>query len=959
MNRKAFAGVGTAGLLLVAGWAWHLLSSHSAAPSPAAALTAQQGSPPNAPKARSRPGTPEGLKPQDPRPGLPSEGETPPVSDPMRAEEGTLRVEAVTSTGPQANAHVSLYLRVPHERSSGLPLWRLAGTEVTNAEGVAVLPARPGRYLVSVRAGNFATARADVLKPQGEALTSVRLTLAAGAALEGAVVNRASRHPVPLAELLLTPRGLSLDERASAPPEERSFTSSNERGGFRFDGLAPGEYQLEAKAPGHAPKRLSRVHVPSSGITVEMEASAFIEGFVELPDGRPAAQAHVSAFGADEAIFTETGGGGGFSLDVPPGSYQVTAHHGGKTGSAHGKIVVGAGMTLQNIRIRLGASTAIAGVVRQKDLGVPIAHATISVIPSGDHGELGRAASDPEGRFEVGNLAPGAYDVQVRAQGFKALHRTGITLLEGQRFELIAELIANGRIEGTVTDGSKQPIAGVHVSPQRKWGPLEGVNATVTGETGHFSLEEVPPGDVYVSARRPGSDAATRVPVKVEAGKTSRVQIQLPDEGTLEGTVRLTGGRLPTRPVTVYAKRVEAPRSEGLEVPATADGTFSIRAGAGRYQLSAWLVDVRSGNAQEKLVTLEAGQLQRVDLEVGEGTKPITVTVLEPNGAPSVRATVMGSEAGQSNILLEDLTDASGQVTVMVDSLGADWLHLWAANGGRSGDLPRVPSSSTRATLQLSPGARLTGTVRSGGGRAVNGFQLVVAAVRTGEDYFSQQQFEFAGDRFQVEDIAPGRISVTATLPDGRAGKAETATLSGSEAHVDIVVEAGGGIQGRLLDLKSGEPIPQAFVEVDGLVSPTTGPDGRFRLEDIAPGAHRATAWERQHGITDKQLTILSGKVLDLGDWHLDSPQVEPGRLGLTFGMSGKDVIIRWITVGVDPGGLQIGDVVTAIDGATVLTSGEARQRELGPPGSQATLSIRRGTQTRTFMLTRARPPSR
>ncbi|MBN1207821.1 MAG: hypothetical protein JXB05_23355 [Myxococcaceae bacterium] len=39
----------------------------------------------------------------------------------------------------------------------------------------------------------------------------------------------------------------------------------------------------------------------------------------------------------------------------------------------------------------------------------------------------------------------------------------------------------------------------------------------------------------------------------------------------------------------------------------------------------------------------------------------------------------------------------------------------------------------------------------------------------------------------------------------------------------------------------------------------------------------------------------------------------------------------------------------------TVLTPGEARQRELGAPGSQATLSIRRDGQPRSVTLTRAR----
>ncbi|HVG59375.1 MAG TPA: carboxypeptidase regulatory-like domain-containing protein [Hyalangium sp.] len=873
----------------------------------------------------------------------------------MRAEEGSLRVEVVTSAGPHSGAQVALYLRGPYEPSTGQPTWRLAGTGRTDEQGIVVLAARPARYLVSARAEGFASARAEVTRPRGESITSVRLVLSPAATLEGSTVERASRSPVPLAELTLVPRPSAIAGRASAPQEECHFASSNAQGDFRFEGLAPGEYQLEARAPGHAPKRLSRVHVPSKDVTVELEGSAFIEGFVELPDGKPAAQARVSAFGAEEAVTSEAGPGGGFSLDVPPGSYQVTARHGDKTGSANGRVVVGAGMTLKDVRIRLGAATSIAGVVRQKESGAPIADAAISVIASGDRGDLARATSSPDGQFEVGGLAPGAYDVLVQAQGFKALRRTGITLLEGQRFELVAELLSNGRIEGTVVDSAKKPIAGVQIIPQRRWGPLEGATATVSDATGSFSLEDLPPGEIYVAARRPGSDERTRVPVKVEAGKTAKVQVLLSDEGVLEGTVRLADGRVPSKPVSIWALRSGASRSESIELPATPAGTFSMRIAAGRYHLSAWLADSRWASEEQKIATVKAGQTERVELEVREGKKPVLITVLEPNGAPSVRAVVMGSEVGKSNIVLEDLTDESGQVLFYADSMGSDVLHLWATNGGRSGDLPRVPVASGNATLPLSPAGRLSGSVRSAGGRPVTGFKLVVSPIRTDEDYFMQQEFEFTGDRFIVEDIPPGRVAITATLPDGRAGKAEATSLSGAMAQADIVVEAGGSVIGRLLDAKTGEPIAQALVEVNGLTSPATGPDGWFRVSDVPPGSHRMTVWERQHDFVDKQVTVTAGKELDLGDWRLGPPRVEPGRLGLTFGMSGKDVIVSWITVGAETGELQVGDTVMAIDGATVLTAGEARQRELGAPGSLVTLSIRREGQAHTFTLRRAR----
>jgi hypothetical protein len=316
----------------------------------------------------------------------------------------------------------------------------------------------------------------------------------------------------------------------------------------------------------------------------------------------------------------------------------------------------------------------------------------------------------------------------------------------------------------------------------------------------------------------------------------------------------------------------------------------------------------------------------------------------------------MASEAGRSNILSEQLTDESGRATLVVDGLGSDSLHLWATNGGRRGDLLSVPSTRTAVTLQLEPGARLTGSVRSAGGRAVNGFKLMVTALRSeDEDFLTQQELEFTGDRFFVEDVFATRVAITATLPDGRAGKAEATLTPGGTARVEVVVEAGSSLTGRLLDAKTGTPLSEASVDVDGLRSPTTGADGRFRVDDIAPGAHRVTAWSRGHEFVDKQVTLAAGKTQDLGDWRLGPTRVEPGRLGVTFGMSGNDVTISWIAEGAEAGDLRVGDMVTAIDGATVLNPGEARQRELGAPGSPCTLTIRREGRTLPITLTRAR----
>ncbi|MBN9687195.1 MULTISPECIES: carboxypeptidase regulatory-like domain-containing protein [unclassified Corallococcus] len=946
-SRKVFVVVAGLALLLAAGFVWMRASA------PAAVAVREE-----AVAFPERPASGPARAPV-----LDGGGATAPVEEPMRDADGALRVKTVTASGPFAGAEVTLYLRGPASPGSRLPSWRVAGQGRTDAAGALVLPARPGAYLVTARARGLALGRAEVTRPHGEAVTPVRLLLEPGVSLTGLTVERAGGAPVPMAELTLTPHSgfedalpLFLQTGASVPDEARHESLSDARGLFGFHGLAPGEYQLEARAPGHAPRRITRVHVPGTDVRVELEGSAFIEGFVTRADGTPAPGARVSAWGADGAVEVEAGDTGSFSLDVPPGSFQVTARLGVETGAAEGPNVVGPGMTVKDVRIRLGGGASLAGVVRRKDSGEAIAGATVGVRVHGDRADLLQARSEADGRFEVGGLAPGAYDVQVRAPGFQPLTRTGLGVLAGQRFELVLEFAAPGRIEGTVVDGSEAPLPGVSVVAQLRWRPLPDALPSVTDAQGRFTLEDVPEGTVYVAARRADSEDEVRQPVRVEAGKTATARLTLVGEGVLEGTVRKEDGARPSGAVTITAHRVGDAASESVDVPAKLDGTWSMRVGAGRYQLSAWLTALRFQNGDQlQVVELEAGGRRHVDLVVGEPRKPLRVTVLEPNGAPSVHATVMATEAGHVDIQAEELTDAAGQAVLALDGLGSDAWRVWSTNGGRQGEAASVSASQKELTLQLKPAARLRGTVRSAGGRDVRGFTLNVTAARGEDDFLSSVERQFSGDAFQVDDVFPTDVTVTATLPDGRAGKVDVTLASGAEAAVEVVVDAGGGISGRLVDARTNEPLAGAYVDADGIASPITGADGRFELKDLAPGAHRLTAWSRGRELVDRRVTLAAGKTQALGDWRLGHPRVEPGRLGLSFGMTGRDVVISAIAAGADVAGLQVGDVVRSIDGAVVLDTGEARRRELGAPGSPAVLALQRGGQALSLTFIRAR----
>ena len=209
--------------------------------------------------------------------------------------------------------------------------WGAPAAGVTGEDGRAVLEATPGTYLVAARGPGRAPAWAEVTRPSGEARTRVRLQLEAGDALSGRTRVRGTGEALPLVELELTYHARALEpwQRLAAPADERVYARSDERGRFRLEGLTPGLWRLEARAPGHARAQLPAVRVPASGeVEVALSAAGVLEGFVARADGTPAAGARVLAAGEGTPVETTTGEGGGFSLEVDAGAYDVSARRG-------------------------------------------------------------------------------------------------------------------------------------------------------------------------------------------------------------------------------------------------------------------------------------------------------------------------------------------------------------------------------------------------------------------------------------------------------------------------------------------------------------------------------------------------------------------------------------------------------------------------------------------------------
>ncbi len=442
---------------------------------------------------------------------------------------------------------VRAYVRGPRDPSTLETQWRLASRATTGANGLARLPARPGAYLLSVREGEATVALREATRPVGEKATRVSFELEALRPLSGRTVRRGQREPVPLAEVTLTwtdaaGRGFG----STVPAEERLYAHSDERGAFAFAGVPEGTYRIEARATGEGKSGLRVLKVPTTEpVVLELGGAGTIEGFVVRADGSPAAGATVQLIGSLEPQVTETGEGGGFSVEVQPGTHWVSAKLGTASGALEHSVSVGAGQTASAGRLRLGEGAVFEGTVLAKSSRAPIANASISVSPLDLNGDTARAYTGSDGRFRIEGLPPGSHDVVVDAQGYSELVRKGVTVGQGETFPLELLLEGTGTVSGLVKDARGRAVAGARVTGGNRWGgPF--VNATaaeaVSDADGRFALAGLEVGDVQLTARRRDGDVGGTAVAKIVEGQTAEVELVLRDSGTVRGRVTTRDG---------------------------------------------------------------------------------------------------------------------------------------------------------------------------------------------------------------------------------------------------------------------------------------------------------------------------------------------------------------------------------------------------------------------------------
>ena len=166
----------------------------------------------------------------------------------------------------------------------------------------------------------------------------------------------------------------------------------------------------------------------------------------------------------------------------------------------------------------------ISGVVKDGS-GAAIGGAAISTTPVSS-----TATTAGDGTFTLSSVTIGSYSVTAAKSGYVAYTMTGVGVVAGgtTNVSLVVtpDAHAPGTISGTVTDTKSPgtPIAGVVVK-------VQGQNLQVTtAANGTFTMTNVPPGPVFLSATAPNNsflDTETRQAIIVQPnGSVTAVSYQ-------------------------------------------------------------------------------------------------------------------------------------------------------------------------------------------------------------------------------------------------------------------------------------------------------------------------------------------------------------------------------------------------------------------------------------------------
>jgi protocatechuate 3,4-dioxygenase beta subunit len=567
------------------------------------------------------------------------------------------------------------------------------------------------------------------------------------------------------------------------------------------------------------------------------------------------------------ALATDAAGKARFTT-LPRGEAWIIVEAPGRARASTRLVLTGGARAVE---IELAIEHAIEVTVKD-DAGSPVDGAQIEVLGHDDPLPVGaRAAAD--GAAHVGRLGVGPWRVTARAPGLEDASERATR--DGEAVALVLQKL--GSIAVHVTDRDDHPAAGarVAVAGATLW-PARAATSDVTGDV---RIGGLPAGTYALRAIKEDSVSPIELGIALGRGEEKSLTLKLMRGSFV--TVRVTEEDV-AQPISAALLTL----AEGGLSPFPLEGVADARglARLGPYSPGSATVGARADGFVSRGAVAVTDPPPRELGVVMVRAGVVTGRVVDARGYPIDGASVQLAGTDPSGgPILDDPKRARFQMAHFDAMLGGMAALLPAGElGVVPGPVPVIP----RAGMAWLPEIPATSS----------------RAAATAEPWVTRSD-----GTFRAAPASPGRIRAIVHHPQYVETQSEVVTLtSGGEAHVEVVMHAGGTLEGRVLD-SSDRPVSGARV----IVSATSGSlerttrsagDGTFAFAALPDSVMVTTSAgegdepaDVQMGVTipeggRKELTIhlaepreaLPVSVVDDGGWPVDAAQVTASSLSTT-----------------------------------------------------------------------------